>query len=173
MRREARLAHLRRNPPSCADWRGVHGDCDCAGAAGDVVVQVSALSRLLAKVSKNPETGCWMWNGCIHRLGYGAFRLNGKIIGAHQAAYALMVGDVPNGHELDHKCRNRSCCNPDHLEPVTHEENMARGLNATKTHCKWGHEFTSGNIIMSRTGSRNCRECARRRNREYRARAGK
>jgi hypothetical protein len=44
----------------------------------------------------------------------------------HQLAYQLEKGLVPEGLELDHLCRNRTCCNPDHLEPVTRAENMAR-----------------------------------------------
>lgn len=73
--------------------------------------------------------------------------------------------------ELDHLCRNRRCCRPDHLEPVTHKENVLRGMapsaiNARKTHCKRGHEFTAENIYPSPDGVRRCRECRRLRHAE-------
>ena len=38
----------------------------------------------------------------------------------------LAVGPIPDGREIDHLCRNHRCVNPDHLEPVTHLENMRR-----------------------------------------------
>jgi hypothetical protein len=61
--------------------------------------------------------------------------------------------------ELDHICRVRNCVNPDHLEPVTHAENMRRSSN-WRTHCKRGHLIPE---------SRVCRECANERNRKYKA----
>lgn len=45
---------------------------------------------------------------------------------AHRVAYELWVGPIPEGMELDHRCKVRACINPAHLEPVTHAENMRR-----------------------------------------------
>lgn len=44
----------------------------------------------------------------------------------------LHVGPIPTGKELDHLCRNATCSNPDHLEPVTHKENFNRGRRWNK-----------------------------------------
>jgi endogenous inhibitor of DNA gyrase (YacG/DUF329 family) len=107
---------------------------------------------------------CWIWQKRIDRLGYGRVGVGGRPSRyAHIEAYKLVNGPIPDGLELDHLCRNRRCMRPDHLDPVTHLENMRRGKWATATHCKWGHEFTIENTRISigdkgRT-RRTCRAC--------------
>ena len=134
---------------------------------------MTRLERLLAKIDKRPN-GCWEWTASKNRDGYGKFSMGGGgWVGAHRAAYLLLVGPIPDGMELDHLCRSRSCVNPDHLEPVPHVENVRRGeLGATtaarqraKTHCPRGHEYTPENTRHARTG-RDCKSCARIRNAE-------
>jgi HNH endonuclease len=68
--------------------------------------------------------GCWLWTGAIDR-GYGQFVWNGRKR-AHRVAYELIIGPIPEGLELDHLCRNKSCVRPEHLEPVTKAENIRR-----------------------------------------------
>lgn len=84
--------------------------------------------------------------------------------------YEGLVGPIPDGFTLDHLCRNTSCANPAHLEPVTHEENVKRGRSgegqALRTHCPQGHEYTDDNTYQH-GGRRFCRACHRERNREY------
>lgn len=82
-----------------------------------------ALERLLAKAEKDEITGCWNWVAALSRLGYGHFRLNGKIVEAHRASWMLHRGDPHKLHVL-HKCNNRRCINPDHLYLGTHQDNM-------------------------------------------------
>jgi hypothetical protein len=74
-------------------------------------------------------TPCWIWNGCHDHAGYGSSR-RGK---PHRVSWVLTNGPVPDGLELDHLCRQRSCCNPDHLEAVTHLENVRRGAGPKLT----------------------------------------
>lgn len=70
---------------------------------------------------------CWLWVGEINRNGYGRVWVQGQRLMAHKVAYELMIGPVDKGLVLDHLCRNRNCCNPYHLEPVTVRENTLRG----------------------------------------------
>jgi hypothetical protein len=73
------------------------------------------------------ESGCWLWTGEMNRNGYGRVRSDGKRVMAHRRAWELLRGPIPTGLVLDHLCRNRHCCNPAHLEPVTVRENTLRG----------------------------------------------
>lgn len=102
------------------------------------LLDAPALARFQDKVRVDEETGCWEWRGArktARQYGsqpYGNFKANGRVRSAHRFIYETLVGPVPSGLELDHQCRNRLCCNPDHLEPVTHGENMRRGASARR-----------------------------------------
>lgn len=76
------------------------------------------------------ETPCWIWQGHITKRGYGAKTHNGKTTVAHIFTYETIIGPVPDGLELDHRCRQLDCVNPTHLEPVTHAENVRRGASS-------------------------------------------
>lgn len=129
------------------------------------------LQHLMAFVSPEPNSGCWLWMGTACPLGYGRLGFYDKSISktrktlAHRLAYQLIVGDIPEGLELDHKCRVPSCVNPQHLEPVTHRENLRRGvqiagsLQKAKTHCPQGHEYSPQNTMNRKRGWRHCRTC--------------
>lgn len=106
---------------------------------------------------------CRVWTGSTTGFGYGHIAIDGRNRMTHRVAYELLVGPIPEGLELDHLCRNRSCWNPSHLEPVTHAENVLRGTapaaqNARKTHCPKGHPYDEANTIYRKWGRR-CRAC--------------
>ena len=125
--------------------------------------------RFWARVCKDEPNGCWVWTGSVDTRGYGmthTLTSELRMIRAYRLSYQLLVGPVPVGLELDHLCKNRRCCNPAHLEAVTHAVNTRRSdnplaRNARKTHCKHGHEFTPENTLMRSWGGRECRECRR------------
>lgn len=135
-------------------------------------------SRFEEKFITEPNSGCWLWIGAIKNNGYGNFAYGNKFLLAHRFAYMALVGDIPNGYEIDHLCRVRCCINPDHLEAVTTRVNVLRSgslsaKNARKTHCPNGHPLSGDNLVghWLRKGMRLCRICYNARKRiENRAR---
>lgn len=89
---------------------------------------VVSFLRFATKIEHDPETGCWNWMGARDKHGYGRWGSpNRKVWFTHRFQYLASGGEIPEGYVLDHLCRNTSCCNPDHLEPVTQAENLRRG----------------------------------------------
>lgn len=82
---------------------------------------------LLDRLAPEPNTGCWLWTGSDSGNGYGKVSVAGFYEMAHRLIYMILVGPIPDGMHLDHRCRVRRCCNVDHLEPVTPRENTRRG----------------------------------------------
>lgn len=122
-------------------------------------------------------TPCMPWPGWISKQGYGRLSVKDRTCLAHRAVYRKVVGKIPDGMVLDHLCRNRSCVNPSHLEPVTSGVNTMRGegagaKNKRKTHCLRGHEFSAGNVY-SRKGWRECKICKRELSRLHKAKKRK
>jgi len=120
-------------------------------------------------------SGCWLWTGSADN-GYGQIHWKRKTGKAHRIAYEILIGPVPDGLEIDHLCRVRSCCNPAHMEPVTHRENITRGAGATIIRlgrCRSGrHLIRSDTDIQvmkggSNPGARTCRACYLEAQRRY------
>lgn len=134
------------------------------------------MDRIWARVTAD-DNGCWIY-ASNHPDGYGRVRVGKRSRAAHLLTYEQMIGDIPDGLQLDHLCRNRSCVNPYHLDPVTQSVNSLRSpivgrANSRKTHCKRGHEFTPENTGYAKQSggrgiARRCRTCARDASRERR-----
>lgn len=127
----------------------------------------SSLPPRLATRIAVQASGCWEWTGTRKETGYGRIEVAGRIVHVHRHVYELLVGPVPAELEVDHLCRNRPCCNPAHLEPVTHRENTRRA-RAAVTSCPRGHAYDEANTYTNR-GRRFCRACANERGRAQRA----
>lgn len=133
-------------------------------------MNITELARINRKIIRDPETLCWNWTGPKTPNGYGKHRrgpghperMTHRLMWEHHNDQ-----EIPEGLQLDHLCRNRACCNPAHLEPVTGSENTLRQDHAfrNKTHCPQGHEYTPANTRITPLGKRVCRECDRIRSR--------
>lgn len=117
-----------------------------------------------------PESGCRIWMGSLLNGGYGTLTYRTKRYMAHRASYELNKGPIPEGLEIDHLCRVRSCINPNHLEAVTKSVNIRRGnyinglnkareIQKAKTHCPHGHPWDEKNTYCNSKGHRFCRKC--------------
>lgn len=110
---------------------------------------------------------CWLWRGSLNNQGYGNVRWFNKTLKAHRVAYELTYSSIPEGLDLDHLCRTRNCVNPEHLEPVTRQENILRGEGVAaeylkRTHCKKGHEYAvTGFWVWKNSRARICKICSR------------
>lgn len=129
---------------------------------------------ILDRIVTDPS-GCWNWRNGKSLKGYGRAIIKRREYSAHRVSYEAFVGPIPAGLTIDHLCRNRACVNPEHLEPVSNETNVARGVsfsarNAAKTHCDKGHAFTPENTRIRPSGWRECRACYRATQRDRYAR---
>jgi len=132
------------------------------------------IDRFWSRVKIGEPDECWPWLGTPSGNGYGRIGFGKKMFTAHCVAYELLVGQIPEGLTLDHTCRNRICCNPKHLEPVTEKVNILRGTspsaeNARKTHCPRGHPYNESNTYVHKDGRRDCIICVRENVRKWRA----
>jgi len=113
------------------------------------------------------SSGCWVWKGFTTPNGYSHSKLNGVRKLAHRFSYEIFKGEIPEGYQIDHLCKVRHCINPDHLEAVTPQENIARSNVGkellARTHCGKGHEYNDKNTYYVKRNrvivGRSCRAC--------------
>lgn len=128
-------------------------------------------ARIVNRVQVDQKSNCWIWQRCVQGNGYGRMWNGKQVTYAHRVSYAVFIGPIPGGMDLDHLCRNRRCVNPSHLEPVSRSENLRRGESGRliaaaqriKTHCPSGHPYSGDNMYLNKEGKRVCRTCGRER----------
>lgn len=129
-------------------------------------LELFELRRLLHQVTVT-DSNCWEWRTLDHK-GYGKVKHDGKTGGAHRYVWALVYGTPPDSLQLDHLCRNKACCNPDHLELVTAKENIRRKLIALDVFWCAKHKRYKA---RTRAGKLLCHPCRAEQARGYRANA--
>jgi hypothetical protein len=130
-------------------------------------------ARFARHYAVNSQTQCWEWTGAKDKAGYALFNVthDGKPVArAHRFSFLLANGYLPEaGRDIDHKCNVRHCVNPDHLQDVTHAENM-ENRSQNQTRCARGHEFDEQNTAVNSRGDRVCKKCQYLRVKEWRKR---
>lgn len=129
-------------------------------------------ASMMANTKKTVQ-GCSEWQGGITNSGYGKVSRHNKTDLAHRLVWKLAIGVIPRGLQIMHECDNRRCINIAHLSVGTASANSRdmhlkkRGYGSRKTHCKWGHEFTPENTILTKKMVRKCLVCTRIYRKEY------
>lgn len=124
-------------------------------------------TRFMRRVDKSAPNGCWAWLGGKENGGYGSLQRDWTKVWAHRVMWEHVRGVIPKGMHIHHKCTNKSCVNPEHLEMLTPQAHSLLGdtpaaRNARKTHCKYGHPFSGDNLRVYK-GQRQCLTCKARR----------
>lgn len=111
------------------------------------------------RVDCDSDDQCWEWQGNKGSTGYGLVYNKFGRIRAHRIAYELEVGSIDVDKEIHHKCENKLCVNPYHLQQLTRKEHATFGHNYHPTYCPYGHEYTEENTKFEHDGRRKCKQC--------------
>lgn len=139
-----------------------------AGGGYTVADLQANLPRILSYVDVRSWYECWPWQRSGSKAGYGRVEINYHARSAHRLIWEAFNATIlaPDVFAC-HVCDNPRCCNPRHVFPGTHAENMrdmaAKGRNykaRKRSHCRRGHPLRDDNLIVSSSGVRRCKICA-------------
>jgi len=124
------------------------------------------LDRLMNRI-RIDSNGCWIWTGALDHNGYGPVSLRGRSWRVHRVFFVLFHGHVSTDKVVHHKCGNRACCNPEHLEATDNYDNIRKAKRCTgknhykgrRTHCSHGHLLTEDNVVYRNECGRTYRVC--------------
>ena len=147
------------------------------GQVRGILVEHAGLPpKIASKIMPITVTGCWEWIGARDSWGYGNVKVGRRMRKAHRVIYELVRGPVAPELDCDHLCRVPWCVNPEHIEVVSHVENVRRGAarwvpgarQRAKRRCPRGHAYTKVNTyVQPSTGGRACRTCGREKKRAW------
>jgi hypothetical protein len=122
------------------------------------------IDRVLRRCIPVPEAGCWIFEGCLTLTGYGQVRVNGKGHLAHRVSYACLVGEIPDGAHVLHRCDTPCCVNPDHLWIGSHADNMRdcadKGRNGQRGERSHNNRLTTSSVKEIKASALSRRELA-------------
>jgi hypothetical protein len=123
-----------------------------------ISIRVYQWEKFLKRIYMDGQ--CIRVNGVTNGRGYSSLYIENRNFLTHRFTYMFFVGQIKKGLVIDHKCRIRDCCNPDHLRVVSQRENILAGNGATayhakKTHCPKGHQYS----FLKNGKGRRCRVC--------------
>lgn len=137
-----------------------------------------ALGDLLERAKSDPELAdmCWPWPQTVSPSGYAYVSIAGVSVLAHRLVHEVLVGPIPEGHHVDHRCHDpkacsggmacphRACANPRHLRAVKPGENNSaeRSAVTARETCPAGHLYDDENTYVAPGGGKACRACVRR-----------
>lgn len=94
-----------------------------------------------------PESGCWLWGKSWNSAGYGQAYRGTKAVGAHRVVWEELIGPIPAGLDLCHKCDTPPCCNPDHLFLGTRSDNLVDMVRKGRGNARRGE--SAGRAVLS------------------------
>lgn len=148
---------------------------------------IERVRRHVRVEDRGHSTPCLIYEGALGGNGYGQTYIGSRLDGTrrnqfvHRVVWEHFNGAIPDGMQIDHLCRQKTCCKLSHLEVVTPAENWMRTTGpattraraAAVTHCPLGHEYTPENTRWKDTRgyqTHSCRTCERFRGQLWRIR---
>ena len=128
------------------------------------MIKTDILVRLHRKTTIDPITNCWLYTGYVEE-GYGRANFRGRSVRVHRISAHFHLGyDLTEKVlQVNHKCKNKHCWNPEHLYVGTQLENIHETRHGHKTECIRGHKFDEENTGIELNGEKYCKECRRER----------